>query len=72
MEEYEVIVRGVLYVFGETGGIPPGKFAESLILSFRYANKREFAQLAMGFPQHANIIRAYLNGKLDKKYFSKI
>ena len=71
MDEREIIVRGVLYVFGADGGIKPGEFSENLIRAFGYANKREFAQLAMGFPEYANIIKAYQNGTLDKKYFSK-
>lgn len=72
MEDYEITVRSVLYVFGVDGGIKPGEFAEHLIGAFRYANKREFSLLAMGFPQYANIVKAYYNGTLDKKYFKKV
>ena len=72
MDEREIIVRGVLWVFGADGGIRPGEFAENLIRAFGYANKREFTQLAMGFPEYANIVTAYRKGTLDKKYFEKV
>jgi len=72
MDEREIIVRGVLWVFGADGGIKPGEFAENLIRAFGHANKREFVSLAMGFPMYANIVTAYRNGTLDKKYFKKM
>lgn len=72
MDEYEIAVRSVLWVFGVDTGIKPGEFAENLIRAFGYANKKEFASLAMGFPMYANIVKAYRNGTLDKKYFKKV